>query len=158
MFDPTPDPLTPGESELESALARLVPQVAFDRREAIAYEAGRRAGRRAAVPWRVCTGALAACLLVAIFPRATPPPPSLLVTAPPSPTAPPTHVVAMTPEEVRPAAGTYLAVRDEVLAKGLDALPAGTGGGGSADLRPVPRAVQIHDSSVHLPSLFGGRS
>lgn len=154
-----PNPLNPGESELEMALGRLAPQGVADRREEIAFEAGRRVGRRAAMPWRICSGALAACLALSLVPRVTPtssPVPVAKVSAP-QPVA--AQLVTASRQEPPMIAGTYLVVREEVLEKGLDALPASGGRGGTGQSRAVPRALDVRDASpMQLNTLFGVRS
>lgn len=147
------DPLNPGERELELALMRLAATPAKDESAAIAYEAGRRAGRRSTVAWRVCSGVLAAGLAISLLPRDTGVAPSRGVRQVES------LVSArrpMKPLEAGDGNG-YLVVRDAVLAHGLDALPE-EGTGGREGTGPPQRVMEIQKYSLHLPSLFGERS
>jgi hypothetical protein len=153
MREENPNPLSPAESELEAALARLAPTPANDRRDEIAYEAGRRAGRRSTAVWRTCSGALAACLAAAVVLRPEPRTVERVVYAP-APSTPALVVHAPVDGASRPVAGSYLALRDDVLAHGLGALPAS--GTGSRYEEPA-RAVTVQTYAPRIPSLFGER-
>lgn len=131
------------ENELEAALAKLRPAgVEFDVVQ-LAYEAGRREAGRRGLVWPVVCGLLATGLLAALVVRpATPRPVERIVYV--NQAAPPATMPMLQPmprEEPSPAvaaAAGYIALRDAVLARGLDALPAPPRGGGS--MEPIPRA------------------
>jgi hypothetical protein len=148
------NPLNPGESELEAALARLAPTPALACGETIAYEAGRRAGQRRTIAWRTCSGALAAALAVTVMLRPTPRPDEHLVYAPAPPIPQPTVVNHLDRSDAPvPLPGSYLSVRDVVLAHGVGVLPK-TSGGAAPGEEPT-RAVSIHRHVPIIPSLFG---
>jgi len=119
------DALTGAERELAAALGGLQPAAAGLDRSRLMFDAGRAAGRRGRRLWQGVSGALAAGLLalLALRPGAgVPTAPealpgetqmALATTRPQSPLPP-----------IRPEAGRYALLRDRVLARGLEALPA----------------------------------
>jgi hypothetical protein len=141
--------LTPVEREVESALAGLRPQDAGVSRENVLYLAGRAAGyaqaRRQARTWQAAAAVLALTsgLSLAWHGLApAPAPPNAVVIAHPQPhvnavpaaavSAPapaPDVLLANNPGPIariwlfHPPPGSYLDLRDRVLARGLDALP-----------------------------------
>jgi len=128
--------LGPAERELEQALAALRPASAKIDRDRLMFLAGRTSARRRSRLWQCAAGALAvalaAALSAALYARPAPRevervvyvtvarPPAVPAEAPAAPIA--------TPEPGRwRGEPYYLKLRDEVLAKGLDALPAPRG-------------------------------
>ncbi|HZZ45223.1 MAG TPA: hypothetical protein VFE58_19960 [Tepidisphaeraceae bacterium] len=146
------NPLTAAEQELERALLNLHVAPPGDARESIAYEAGRRAGRRAAVPWRLCSTTLAACLALSIFHQ---PQPRTITQFVPAPIRATPQLALLT--DSRPIPGNYLDVRDQVLDHGLSALPRSSSYG-SSDRHPTPHAISIQSPPFQLSSLLGGHS
>jgi hypothetical protein len=141
--------LTPVEREVESALARLHPQDAAVSRENVLYLAGRAAGYaqalRQARTWQAAAAVLALTTGLSLAWHGlapTPAPPNWVAAAHPQPrvkTIPTAAVSAPAPAPdvilannpgpfariwlFRPPPGSYLDLRDRVLARGLDALP-----------------------------------
>jgi hypothetical protein len=101
-------------TKLEAALAGLAPSAGRLNRDRLLFEAGRRSQPR--LGWIASTGAFAALALVL----------ALQLNRQPGPTPLTVDVVQAAPEvEAAPLpAGGYLALRDRVLAIGVEALPA----------------------------------
>lgn len=112
--------------DLERALLALAPTPPALDRDRLLYEAGRRAARRRGRVWPAATAALTLLALAlggVLVLRPTPPPAERIVYIP-TPAVPPESTLA--PEARPPTAdpGGYFQLRDQLLARGLDALPA----------------------------------
>ena len=120
--------LTPAESELESALRSLRPARAAIDRDRLMFQAGRASARRGGRVWLGATMALAAALGVSLVVRPGPREVVRIVRVEPQPTRPkaapslPMIYAFVGPADWR-GRGQYLKLRQEVLEKGLDALP-----------------------------------
>lgn len=120
--------LTPAESELESALRSLRPARAAIDRDRLMFQAGRASARRGGRVWLGATMALAAALGVSLVVRPGPREVVRIVRVEaeaPKPEVTPARsfIAARAIRAGRLGRGEYLRLREEVLAKGLDALP-----------------------------------
>ncbi len=125
---PQEERLTPAEEELAAALGRLAPARPRIDRDRLLFLAGRASARRALRGWQGAAAAMAACLAAAIALRPAAPgvPPVV-----PSPAAPVVARHPAAPEaEPWPALaaavaprGGYARLRDDVLRRGVAALP-----------------------------------
>jgi len=128
-----------GLSPIEEALAALRPAACGPDRDRLMWEAGR-ASRRTPTAWPIATALLAvAVAALAAWPREAPAPRVVervvYVTRDPAPAVPVSlPPVAAAPQEQawQPAGPGYLELRRAVLARGVDAIPEGPGGGGGA--------------------------
>ncbi len=129
--------LTPAQRELADALGKLKPAPSALDRGAVMFAAGRASGRRRVRLWQAAAVMLAACTLASLTVRPGPATVVEVRTVTVSPD-PPAEIPVVTPAEPVPAAvdlpptatglfrpieGSYLALRNDVLARGLDALP-----------------------------------
>lgn len=124
------DHLTPAEEELAAALGALAPARPTIDRDRMLYLSGRAAGRRTARLWQGTSAALAACLLIAVaVPAWGPTGPDADMAGPRDRSAEvPSARVGLT--DVAPAFaaagpfdGSYVRLRNDVLARGIEALP-----------------------------------
>ena len=144
--------LTSAESELAAALGTLRPAgVSLDRDRRM-FLAGRAAGGRRNRAWQGLAVLRAAGRGVLLALR---PPPREIErvvvrtverAAPPAVTPPPLHLALLTPNQLRGHAD-YLKLRQEVLTKGLDALPA-----------PRPAAAGPAEPAETIEHLLGERT
>jgi hypothetical protein len=122
---PHESPLT----DLERALLALAPAVAALDRDQLLFEAGRRSARRRGWPFATAALALlAAGLGAALILRPAPPPverPIVVQVPSPEPSPPDLSELPPDSEPGPPPAGQpgYFQLREQLLARGLDALP-----------------------------------
>lgn len=131
--------LTPALQELEDALRRLEPAAAGLDRDDVVFSAGavfmQKRLRRRQRAWQAVAAAMAACLVVAVLHKPTTREVERIVYVPTvqAPAASVAKEVALWPDAPAVAADqfSYLRLRQQVLSKGLDALPSATYGGPS---------------------------
>lgn len=123
---PNQEHLDPAERELEAALAQLDPSRAAIDRDALLFHAGQASVRRHCRAWQSASAVLGGCLaLVLIWQpalRQTPP----IVSAPAQPPMAAEWVGTMPaarPFDAPERQATYVSLRNEVLACGIDVLP-----------------------------------
>ncbi len=125
---PNQEYLDPAERELEAALARLDPSRAAIDRDALLFHAGQASVRRHCRAWQSTSAVLGGCLALALIwqpaPRQTPP----IVSAPAQSPMAAELVETMPAPAPRPfdapeREATYITLRNEVLACGIDVLP-----------------------------------
>ena len=160
--------LSPAENELEAALAGLHPARCPIDRDRLMFLAGHASARRTARPWRIATAGLALAASVAIVAaiaarpwaqRAVSPAERIVIVRANETKAPPVPSPAQPPPRLRnplvalsgpifppgPDGLAYLHLRDAVLARGLDALPAAAHPGSGTPVwqeRKGPRGLQ----------------
>ena len=122
---PEPESLTPGDNELISALGNLSPMGDAIDRDQLMFKAGRASVHRSKAVWQGTTLLLVATLCVSLLLN-------LQETNRPTTQIPMVQVQTFTPEplgrvdvkyERRPGDGAFLKLRNNVLVKGVDALP-----------------------------------
>lgn len=104
--------LSPAERELADAMSRLSIARAGVDPLAVAYDAGRAAARGTALKWKAASAALLLGLVGAIVLQLRPAPPAAVVKLDPSPAV--AHDTQL---------ASYLSIRNDVLARGISALP-----------------------------------
>jgi hypothetical protein len=127
--------------EVESILRQLSPRPSAIDRDQLMYRAGAAAARRRRFFWPIASLALAVCLAVVMFFRTGNSVERIVYVPVP---ASPTSAIPAIEFPVETAApighsGEYLRLRDRVLAKGLDALPAPSGGPAGSSVRDLRR-------------------
>ncbi len=134
------DHLTPAETELERALGRLTPADPGLDRDRLMFLAGQAAGRRERRRWQAAVVGLAAALAFAMglaswraghLPETPPVPGGLAIVHQ-------TFSAEEGPLPTVPPGVAYLRLRDAVLDKGLDALPAVKSSGQAMPVRQSP--------------------
>jgi hypothetical protein len=127
--------LTPGEREVQAALSKLRPLSRSNLDAvAVAFDAGQRSGRRSLATWRAAAAMLLIALSVNVlmrFGNADVP----TSTPTPTPIARASPAAAASDEAVKTELATYYALRNDVIARGVAALPDSAGG---STVRPMP--------------------
>ena len=119
--------LNQNEQDLERALGGLRPAAPRISHEQIIFEAGKQAARRGLAVWRGLASVLGVALAVAVLWRPTPTTVERTVErivyreAPPADPGP--VRLAMVEPQIEAVGSTYVAMRNQVLQHGLDALP-----------------------------------
>lgn len=127
---PDEDTLTPAQRELEAALGALRPAGPAIDRDRLMFRAGRASARRPARIWQVASVVLAAGLAVSLWARPKPGETVRIVRVRPdrpgSESVIPGPAPAARVEDARrpPADNPYARLCDDVIGRGLDALPA----------------------------------
>lgn len=123
--------LSPAEKALESALGQLKPAAGRMNRDELMFNAGRASvGRKA--PWQMLSGVLTVLLLSSVLIRPDLNGPRQLA-SPPDPVRFATARFVAHPTEIEPSGSLeYVTLRQDVVERGLDALPLRRGIGGGA--------------------------
>jgi hypothetical protein len=155
------------ERELAETMARLRPIRPGLSRDAILLETYRRAARRQAWLWRGVAAALAAGLALSVVLRPPPRTVEKVVYVQPKPTSqePPAESMPLSTridEPPPPASQPYLALRYDVLAWGMTALPRGSPARAVAPPAALPSMLAPEQSTppydLLKPFGIGGRS
>jgi len=153
--------LTPAERELAAALGTLRPAGVSVDRDRLMFLAGRAAAGRGSRAWQCLAVLLAAGLGVLLAVRPGPRETERLVyrtierPAHQAVTQPPLHLAMLTPDQLRGHAD-YLKLRQEVLTRGLDALPAPRAVVGPAEpAETIERLLGTRPRMRPRPSFFG---
>ena len=125
---PNQEYLDPAERELEAALARLDPSRAAIDRDALLFHAGQASVRRHCRAWQSASALLGGCLALALIWQPTLRPTAPIVSTPAqSPMAAELGETVLAPAprpfDAPEREATYITLRNEVLACGIDVLP-----------------------------------
>ena len=115
--------LTPGERELVTALGGLRPAEARISRDELMFQAGRMSSRGAARTWRSVAALLGCVLAVSLAMQIGVETSERREIAEAVAPTEPTVVVARGDLDILSSGTSYLRIRDDVLARGVDALP-----------------------------------
>lgn len=121
--------LNPAQRELEAALARLTPAASGLDHDDLLYRAGQASVRRRCRAWQFSTAGITLLFVGLLIwqPRTTPGERIVYVPVQPAPAAKLAQSESSTPArpiEARAVEASYLQLREQVLRRGVDALPA----------------------------------